>query len=66
MTMSTELEDKIQELESNSKKRNYATLVVILIILGIFAALYFYTESLAKEKIKDNKNFIKPLHHPMC
>lgn len=58
MTMSTELEDKIQELESNSKKRNYTTLVVILIILGIFAALYFYTESLAKEKIKDNKNAI--------
>ncbi len=48
--MGTQLDDKIQELESYRKKRNYTILTLVLVILGIFAALFITANFLNNEK----------------
>ncbi|MEP0266383.1 hypothetical protein [Dokdonia sp.] len=53
--MSSQLDDKIRELESKREKRNYSNLIGFFIILGIFAVLYFYTRGVKIEKDADNE-----------
>jgi len=54
--MSSQLDDKIKELESNREKRNYSNLIGFFVILGIFAVLYFYIKGVQVEKNEDNEN----------
>lgn len=53
--MSSQLDDKIRELESNREKRNYSNLIGFFVILGIFTVLYFYTQGVKIEKAADNE-----------
>lgn len=56
--MSNQLDDKIRELESNRKKRNFSNLIGFFVILGIFAIFYFYTRGVQVEKAADNEKAI--------
>lgn len=48
----SELDDKIQELESKRNKKNYSILILFCVILAIFAGLYFFTRGVTKKNIE--------------
>ncbi|GGG12167.1 hypothetical protein GCM10011344_11060 [Dokdonia pacifica] len=56
--MNSELEDKIQELESDTKKRNYLKYIMALILLGVFVSLFFLAE-MAEKKVEKVEEIVK-------